>query len=165
MFTRNSLTRELSLGHPFARGGRDSPASTDEDSGEASKSSIIGSSTGSSPAPILPSPPPPPPNPPAVPSKADHRSAPDERPPVQHTYSLNTSSNLPWLTVKLRNWAPHVKSIPIYFEGQSITGLVELDLGVPDRIKAVVVHVRTMLSSSVQELIANWNFRSEAMRS
>lgn len=58
-----------------------------------------------------------------------------------------------------------MKSIPIYFEGQSITGLVELDLGVPDRIKAVVVHVRTMLSSSVQELIANWNFRSEAMRS
>lgn len=145
MYTRNSLARELSLGHPFARGGgRESPESS-VDSVEASKSSIIASSTSSSSA-STPIPPPPPPAPP-VPPKTIRLSAPEKTPPVQHTYSLNTSSNLPWLTVKLRNWAPHVKSIPIFVEGQSITGFVELDLGVPDRIKAVVVYVCLKLSN------------------
>ncbi|KAH8102802.1 hypothetical protein DFH11DRAFT_323328 [Phellopilus nigrolimitatus] len=61
---------------------------------------------------------------------------------VEHIYTLDTTRNVPWLTVKLRSWAPSSQSLPNYTEGQCITGSVELDLRTPNGIKAITVSLK-----------------------
>lgn len=66
-----------------------------------------------------------------------------------HTYHLQNGNKVPWATLRMKSRAPSARSLPIYFEGQSVTGQVELDLRKPERIKAVIVSVSYFLDCSM----------------
>lgn len=68
---------------------------------------------------------------------APPRSAP--RAPTEHTYSLYDSRNVPWATLKLASTAVSPRYLPSYFEGQTITGAIDLNFAKPEAIQAVTV--------------------------
>ncbi|TDL25703.1 hypothetical protein BD410DRAFT_604749 [Rickenella mellea] len=61
------------------------------------------------------------------------------RSPVEHSFSLFSARNQPWATLKVSSNAPSVRFLPSYFEGQSISGNINLDLCKPDAIQSVSV--------------------------
>ena len=65
---------------------------------------------------------------------------------VEHSFSLSrgskTSLQQPWLTLKLYSYAASSDVQPVFFQGKSINGLVELQVDKPEDIKDVSVTVR-----------------------
>lgn len=68
---------------------------------------------------------------------------------VEHTFTLSkgskSSSQQPWLTMKLYSYAGSSASTPTFFEGKSVNGVVELDIEKPDDIKDITVMVSNFL--------------------
>lgn len=58
-----------------------------------------------------------------------------------HTYTLDTTGGIPWMTVKLRSHVSSLKAQPVCIGGRSVSGRVELDLEIPEKIKAIVLTV------------------------
>ena len=54
-----------------------------------------------------------------------------------HEFTLEGSDKRPWATVRFRSWAPSTKSLPIFLNGQEVSGHVILDLRQPESIKGV----------------------------
>lgn len=63
---------------------------------------------------------------------------------VEHTYTLDSSDEQPWLSLKVRSRAGKPENPPIYLEGDAIQGEVSMDLGKADSIKAVILSVSTL---------------------
>jgi hypothetical protein len=63
--------------------------------------------------------------------------------PQTHEFHLEGSPKKPLAILRLRSSAPTTKSLPIFFEGQKISGEVSLDLKKPESIKSVVISVGT----------------------
>lgn len=60
---------------------------------------------------------------------------------TEHTYTINNTNEHPWMTLKVKSWASSKNSLPVFIEGQSIEGIVELDLRKSDSINAINVTV------------------------
>lgn len=60
---------------------------------------------------------------------------------TEHAFTLYTIDDQPYLTLRLRSWAPTPTSLPSFLEGQPISGRVELNLFEPDKIQEVTVSV------------------------
>lgn len=76
------------------------------------------------------------PRPPATSSK---RFSNQQREPTEHVFSLYDSRETPWATLKLLSNVPSTRSLPSYFDGQTVSGRVELALSKPESILAVTV--------------------------
>ena len=61
---------------------------------------------------------------------------------TEHIYTINNADGTPWLYLKLKSWASSANSLPLFIEGQTIKGDVDLDLKKSDSISAIVVNVR-----------------------
>lgn len=59
-----------------------------------------------------------------------------------HEISLQNANKHKWAALRFRSWAPSPKSLPVFFEGQKISGQVELDLPKPESIKSINLSVR-----------------------
>ena len=79
----------------------------------------------------------------APPETTGNRSYSSPRPLVQHIFTLPDQKGRTWLTLKVNSSAQSALSLPNFFEGKPVTGLVELELEKPDSISAVVVSVST----------------------
>lgn len=71
----------------------------------------------------------------------------EARPLTEHTFTLETSDRVPWLVLKVKSSAPSTKGLPVFVEGQPITGEVDLRLDKPENIKSVVVSVSFQVRS------------------
>lgn len=70
-----------------------------------------------------------------------HHSASEPRRRQSHVFSLEDAEGYPWATLQLASMAPSNKSLPVYFEGQNITGEARLDFPKPEGIKSVTILV------------------------
>jgi hypothetical protein len=61
---------------------------------------------------------------------------------TEHVYTINNTDGTPWLYLKFKSWASSTNSLPMFIEGQTIKGIVDLDLKKSDSISAIVVNVR-----------------------
>ena len=68
---------------------------------------------------------------------------------TEHSYSLYSRNDRPWLTLKISSWTAKDTSAPVFVEAESIDGHVELDLEKPDSIKAISITV-CMLSQQMK---------------
>lgn len=66
-----------------------------------------------------------------------------------HTYTLQNGNKPPWATLHVLSWAPTAKSLPVFFEGQTIEGSVDLDLPKPENIKAITISVSSFSGTYV----------------
>lgn len=74
----------------------------------------------------------------------DQRPAPAQsrsRVQVEHVYSLNNSKDKPWVILKVNSWSPSAKSLPMFLDGDIITGSVEISLDKPESAKGVTIGV------------------------
>lgn len=69
------------------------------------------------------------------------RSSTSSREQTEHVYSLSKGDNQPWLTMKIKSWAPSVKNLPMFRESETMSGIAQIDLRKPEKIKAVVASV------------------------
>ncbi|THH11257.1 hypothetical protein EW145_g783 [Phellinidium pouzarii] len=77
------------------------------------------------------------------PGTSGHRSN-SSRARQSHEYSLHNANGHHWVTLRFKSWAPSAKSLPVFFEDQTVSGQVELDLQKPKSIKSVeVIFVRS----------------------
>lgn len=64
---------------------------------------------------------------------------------VEHSFTSSkdskSTSQLPWLSLRLHSYAGTTESTPIVLEGKPVNGVVELDLDKPDDIKDITVTV------------------------
>ncbi|EIN10162.1 hypothetical protein PUNSTDRAFT_132267 [Punctularia strigosozonata HHB-11173 SS5] len=70
-----------------------------------------------------------------------HPSAAARRELVSHEVHIEDGKGSPWFTLKLRSRARDAKFVPEFWEGDTITGSVELDLQKPDAIVAITVSI------------------------
>ena len=59
----------------------------------------------------------------------------------EHVYHLLDGAGRPWLTLRLKSWALSEKHQPLFIEGGTINGLVEMNLEKTESVKQVVVYV------------------------
>ncbi|KAF5342240.1 hypothetical protein D9611_001661 [Ephemerocybe angulata] len=59
------------------------------------------------------------------------------REPTEHTFVLTEGKSSPWITLKLRSSAKSSKSLPTYFEKETITGQLEVNAERGDSIQAI----------------------------
>ena len=59
----------------------------------------------------------------------------------EHAYHLLDGAGRPWLTLRVKSWALSEKHQPLFIEGGTINGLVEMNLEKTDNVKQVVVYV------------------------
>lgn len=71
---------------------------------------------------------------------AGQRARPRER--SEHVYHLLNGADKPWLTLRVLSWAPSEKHLPVFIEGETINGLVEMNLEKTENVKQVAVYVR-----------------------
>jgi len=62
-------------------------------------------------------------------------------PRTEHVFELSNKKKGTWAKLKLLSGARSPKQLPIYFEGENITGTIELDLTIPDAIHCIYVLV------------------------
>jgi hypothetical protein len=60
---------------------------------------------------------------------------------TEHTYSLK-ENNRDWVTLKLYSGAKSPKSVPMYFEGEYISGTLAINAQKGDSIRSIAVKVR-----------------------
>ena len=60
---------------------------------------------------------------------------------TEHTYSLNNSKGKPWLTLVIKSRAPSPKALPVFYEGDVISGTVSVSLDKPESSKGVTIAV------------------------
>jgi hypothetical protein len=60
---------------------------------------------------------------------------------TEHVYHLMNSSNKPWATLKVQSAARSPGNVPVYFQGDVITGTFELDVN-KDHILEIAIIVR-----------------------
>ena len=60
---------------------------------------------------------------------------------TKHTYSLNTSKGIPWLKLLASSRAPSIKTLPVFLEGDVISGSVDVELDKPESCKGVSITV------------------------
>lgn len=58
-----------------------------------------------------------------------------------HVLSIEDAEQIPWATLRVSSFAPSIKSLPVYFEGQPVTGEVRIDPQKLESIKSVTVLV------------------------
>lgn len=68
-------------------------------------------------------------------------TASSSRGPVEHCFSLYDSKNVPWATLRLQSHSSSARFLPSYFEGQPISGRVDLNLSKPETIHGVSIIV------------------------
>lgn len=61
---------------------------------------------------------------------------------VEHVYSLNLTKGKPWLSLRMTSRAPSPKALPVFAEGDEISGTVEIDLEKPESSKGITIEVR-----------------------
>lgn len=64
---------------------------------------------------------------------------------TEHTYSLNNSKGKPWLTLIIKSRAPSVKALPVFLEGDVISGTVNVSLDKPETSKGIMIAVRSAI--------------------
>jgi hypothetical protein len=68
---------------------------------------------------------------------------------VAHLYSLD-AKGAPWLSLRIVNSRAHAPAaLPLFADGDEITGAVELALDKPESAKAISIRVRLALSRPV----------------
>jgi hypothetical protein len=67
-----------------------------------------------------------------------------------HETTANTSKGTPWLTLKVRSRARNPTQLPQFWEGDTITGSVDLDLQKPESIVGVTISVRNTFWTYLQ---------------
>lgn len=92
------------------------------------------------------------PEPPTYTPGAGQRARPRER--SEHVYHLLNGADKPWLTLRVLSWAPTEKHSPVFIEGETINGLVEMNLEKAENVKQVVVYVCVYLLCTYQWLIS-----------
>ena len=60
---------------------------------------------------------------------------------VDHSYNLPTRKGVPWATLKIQSRATAISSLPLFIEGQPITGSIELNLLEETCMKSVSIAV------------------------
>jgi hypothetical protein len=66
---------------------------------------------------------------------------------LEHRFVLQSKSGREWLSFKMRSRALDTKHIPIFFEGDNIRGLVQIDLAKVETLKGLTITVCTTYSS------------------
>jgi hypothetical protein len=59
----------------------------------------------------------------------------------QFKTGLQDEKGYAWLTLQISNRSPTTKSVPLFLEGDTITGVVHLDAEKTDSVKAVYIEV------------------------
>lgn len=72
-------------------------------------------------------------------TQAPTSSGPPPRAPVEHAYYLHNTSGLPWAALRITSNAASDRFLPSYYEGQTISGRVELTLPKPESLHSVTV--------------------------
>ncbi|KLO08938.1 hypothetical protein SCHPADRAFT_931505 [Schizopora paradoxa] len=72
---------------------------------------------------------------------------------TEHTYSLNNSKGKPWLTLVIKSRAPSSKALPVFYEGDVISGTVSVSLDKPESSKGVTIAVTADNTAVGQEPI------------
>jgi hypothetical protein len=68
---------------------------------------------------------------------------------VAHVYSLD-AKGAPWLSLRIANSRAHAPTaLPLFADGDEITGAVELALDKPESAKAISIRVRSALCRPV----------------
>ena len=62
---------------------------------------------------------------------------------TEHVYSLTTSKDVPWVKLKVNSRARSPSHLPSFFEGEGVSGVVQLSLEREDSLKAISVTVGT----------------------
>lgn len=66
--------------------------------------------------------------------------------PHKHLSSLFDRNGQPWMTLRLLSEAPMGNKYPVYYDGGTVRGSVQLNLESPQTIRSVVVEVRYKMS-------------------
>lgn len=64
---------------------------------------------------------------------------------TEHVFSLNNSKGKPWLSLVVKSRAPSVKALPVFLDGDAITGEVRVALDKAESAKAVSIGVSARL--------------------
>lgn len=64
---------------------------------------------------------------------------------TEHVFSLNNSKGKPWLSLFVTSRAPTVKALPVFLDGDAITGEVRVALDKAESAKAVSIGVSARL--------------------
>lgn len=64
---------------------------------------------------------------------------------TEHVFSLNNSKGKPWLSLVVTSRAPSVKALPVFLDGDAITGEVRVALDKAESAKAVSIGVSARL--------------------
>lgn len=61
---------------------------------------------------------------------------------TDHEFFIRNNKSKPWLTLKLRSRATEAKFLPVYCDGDSVTGELILDLESDEKTKGISLTVR-----------------------
>lgn len=64
---------------------------------------------------------------------------------TEHVFALNNSKGKPWLSLVVTSRAPTVKALPVFLDGDAITGEVRVALDKAESAKAVSIGVSARL--------------------
>lgn len=64
---------------------------------------------------------------------------------TEHVFSLNNSKGKSWLSLVVKSRAPSVKALPVFLDGDAITGEVRVALDKAESAKAVSIGVSARL--------------------
>lgn len=71
---------------------------------------------------------------------------------VEHKFTLPDSKGRQWLTLRVSSLAQTPTSLPNFYEGIPVAGVVELKLEKPDSISAIVISVSASIPLSERHL-------------
>ncbi|KAH9903240.1 hypothetical protein C8Q73DRAFT_742388 [Cubamyces lactineus] len=74
--------------------------------------------------------------------------------PTEHRYNLVTSNGRPWLTLKVFSKAPASNYLPAFYQGETVTGIVQLSLSTGEPIKSISVQIVGQMTSSVTDVLS-----------
>ncbi|TDL25704.1 hypothetical protein BD410DRAFT_895932 [Rickenella mellea] len=70
---------------------------------------------------------------------------------TEQAYSLETNAGRKWITLRVTSWSPNPKSLPLFLDGDTIKGTVEVDLEKPESSKGVSINISGEVTSVGQE--------------
>ncbi|KAI0052246.1 hypothetical protein FA95DRAFT_1569344 [Auriscalpium vulgare] len=72
---------------------------------------------------------------------------------TEHRYSLGSKPERPWITLKVRSYSPNANLLPLFYEGDTISGSVSLDLTKSDAVREVSVTLQATVSITGQQAL------------